>query len=798
MRWAGLATKGLLIFSMQAERGFSIVEVLLAASLFGIVVTSLAGALFFGQDGARTAGERSRAVMLAEEALEAARNIRDASPTDPFVNLTTGTHGLATAGGVWTLSGSSDVTDIFTRTLAIANVDDNTRQVTGTVTWDQTPQRSESVSLVSYLTAWVQEVATVFGAWDTATNRAGCYNASGNSDGLRVAISGTHAFVVRDGGNPDFLSLNITSPSTPTLADSLALSGSPQDVFVSGDYAYVASTGTELLVIDISDPTDISEVGSLNLSGGDDAVAVYAVGTTVYLTRADDNLYVIDASTASSPSESGSIDVGSTGNDIFVLDNNGYYVSSDNNPEVSIIDITSPGSMTVDASINLSGNSNALAVDGFTDTLLIGRADGSLHIYDISTPTSPSELSSSYDQGSQINNMALNGNNEYLFLATNEDSAELQVVDITNTSSPSLHGSYNEPDNNDLLGVAYDETNDQVVIASGSDSQEACVVVPYSSGDWGTPLLAGTLNLSGNDDGWKVGVSGDYAYVVRRGGSPEFVVIDISDTSSISQETTLSLDGAPENVWVSGNYAYVASDSNSQELQVIDISTPTSPSQVGNYNASGNRDAWGVYVSGTTAYLVRDGNGGTNEFQIVDVTTPASPSGLGSLDLAADGNEVYVSGNYAYVASDHNSRELQVVDVSNTASPSIADTLNLSGNTNAETVTGFGDYVFVGQGSTVHVVDVSTPTSVSVSTTYSADGTVRDLTVGSSNTLLFVANDGNDSELDIVDVTTPTSPTQKSLINLDGNLNGVAYESGDDFAVGVGDDDSDEVVVVTP
>ncbi len=785
------------------QGGFSLIEVLLAASLFTIVVTSFAGSLFFGQDAARVAGERVRAVELANEALEIARNIRDETPNDPFSGLATGTHGLVTSGNQWTLSGSSDVTDIFTRELVISSVNDNIRQFTATVTWDQNAQRiNETVSLTTYLTNWLSEVASVFGGWDVGASRAGCYDDGGSDDALGVAVSGSYAFVVMDGGNPDFLVIDISNANSLNLADSLNLSGDPQDVFVSGDYAYVASTGNELIVIDISTPTDVNEVGLFNLSGGDDAVAVYVYNSTAFLTRDNDDLVAIDVSTPASPNELDTLDLGSVGNDAFVLSDYVYVVTDDNNPEVQVIDVSNPSSMSVDATINLSGNSDAVSVGGFTNTLLIGRVDGELHTYDISDPTSPSESSGgSYDQGSQINDISFSGDNNYSFLATDENSAELQVVDITTLDSPSLYGSYDALDDPDYNGVAYDDSQDQVVVASTSDSAEVCVIVPYTQGDWSTLVLADTLNISGNDNGWKVAVSGDYAYMVRQSGNPDFIVIDVSDTANVSQVAALNLSNGLENIFVLGDYAYVASDSDNQELQIIDISTPTSPSQVGSYDAPGNRNAWGVYVSGSIAYLSRDGNGSVDELRLINVAVPTLPVSLGSIDLGSDANEVYVSGSYAYVATDSNGSELQVIDVSAPASPSLVGTLNFSGNANADTITGFGTNVFVGRDNgTMAIIDVTTPASPTLTATYNAGDDVNDIAIGSGNNYVLLGTDNNDSEFQVVDISTLSNPILSGFINTDPNsdVNGVAYEPVGDFAVAVAENNDAEFLVITP
>ena len=137
-------------WSVTRIPGFSLVEAALASAVFGLLVTALVGAYLYGQESTALAGNRVRAVLLAEEGLEAVRNIRDAG----FSNLSDGTFGLTTAGNQWNLSGSQDVSGMFTRQIAVSSVDAARKSVTATVTWQQNLQRSGIVSLGTRMTAW--------------------------------------------------------------------------------------------------------------------------------------------------------------------------------------------------------------------------------------------------------------------------------------------------------------------------------------------------------------------------------------------------------------------------------------------------------------------------------------------------------------------------------------------------------------------------------------------------------------------------------------------------------------------
>lgn len=179
----------------KSQAGFSVVEVLLAATVFGFLVTTVAGAIIYGRISNADAGDHNRAMALAEEGLEAVRNIRDAS----FSNLTNSspTYGLVQSGGVWTLSGTSDTTGIFTRTVAISPVDSARKNVTVTVSWG-----SQQVSVTGRLSDWLASIITpgpVMMVYSKTTSTPFYRTWDGSAwsaEGSAPAVTGTINYVV--------------------------------------------------------------------------------------------------------------------------------------------------------------------------------------------------------------------------------------------------------------------------------------------------------------------------------------------------------------------------------------------------------------------------------------------------------------------------------------------------------------------------------------------------------------------------------------------------------------------------
>ena len=306
---------------------------------------------------------------------------------------------------------------------------------------------------------------------------------------------------------------------------------------------------------------------------------------------------------------------------------------------------------------------------------------------------------------------------------------------------------------------------------------------------WTNAIGSASLGFAGTNDGLKIQVQGNYAYVIRSDGTTDFTIVNISNPAAPTIAGTLSMSGVPRNLFISGNYAYITNANNSGELFIVNITNPTAPAIVGIYNAPGTADANGVYVVGSNAYVVRVSST-SNEFLIINVGIPSTPFLLGSLNLASTGYEVVVSGNYAYVASGHNSQELQVINISLPSLPSLVGSLDLSATADATTISYVGTRVFVGQSTQLRNISIASPTVPTLSGSYAAgSANINDIALGFTNggTYAFLATSVGSAEFQVVDVTTPTAMTLLASVDVAGAsaMNGVAYQSTLDRAFGV-------------
>ena len=135
---------------LKNNKGFSLVEVLVAIGVFVLGVATLGYMVVDASVSVRQGIERTQAIMFSQEGIEAIRSIRDGG----FGNIPEGIYGLEINAGNWTLSGNSDNQDQFARTVEVIDDGDNTKRIVSTVNWDFNQARNLEVQAVSYLTNW--------------------------------------------------------------------------------------------------------------------------------------------------------------------------------------------------------------------------------------------------------------------------------------------------------------------------------------------------------------------------------------------------------------------------------------------------------------------------------------------------------------------------------------------------------------------------------------------------------------------------------------------------------------------
>ncbi len=484
-------------------------------------------------------------------------------------------------------------------------------------------------------------------------------------------------------------------PDNPCMLDGA------DSIVIAGDYAYVgAAIDDGIDVIDISDPTNIHHVGSIEngdnvlLDGvtsldieGDRLFATSDVSNALEIMRLDGaemptakigNLQVGELEVLGDARVDGrlianSLHIGSSG------------IASDGDVSVNgilwlsnIVDVEDNGGLVFENSIDqviddepvvVGSYSNATYIGGALRsyvvgnyTYAIGTTSDSLTVIDTTDPTSPVRIGSLIDSTNLNNPTDVFIAGRYAYVTLGEEDS-LAVVDVSNPKLPTLVGTVTDSTTMDSPNKVYVSGHYAYVTSFISDSLTIIDITNPAN-----PKVVGSLLDDTSLDGARsVATVGQYAYIVTSDQN-SLAIIDVSDPTDPTLEGSVvdatKLDGASD-VYVAGRYVYVTAY-DTDNLTIVDISDPDAPAIVGNVSDSTNLNgAYSVDVAGDYAFVTGfDGN----TLAVVDVSDPTTPTVTTTLTDAtnlAAASDIFVSGKYAYVSA-YGANALVVIDIHGT------------------------------------------------------------------------------------------------------------------------------------
>lgn len=253
------------------------------------------------------------------------------------------------------------------------------------------------------------------------------------------------------------------------------------------------------------------------------------------------------------------------------------------------------------------------------------------------------------------------GENDYAYLATDNNSKEVEIINLT-TQPYTEAGWFNTPlSQNDATSV-YMVGNKGYVTAGFF-----LYVFDLSSKSGSRPLLGFPHLLLGT--GTSVVVSGNYAFVSISGSPIEMQIIDISNPWSIFQAGYADVNGQDgKRVFVnsSATRAYLATNvsESKPEFFIIDVSGKTGNRPViGSYDANGMNPKDLSVVPGNKAIIV---GSGAEEYQVLDIADESHPARCGGLNLQTDVNGIASvleqdGDSFSYIITSDASSELKII-----------------------------------------------------------------------------------------------------------------------------------------
>jgi len=434
------------------NRGFLIIEVVVGVAILGLMGVALVGEIFYGQKNSFVAGNLNRAVAIAHEGMEIAKNIRD----EDFQALDVTKRGLQLINNEWELVTSPQTVDnYFQREIDIVDVTSDKKMVTVTVYALNAPTTVRA-QLVTHFTNWFANVEDwtqprLCGSFDFTSANSG----SNNHNAQTASAASNYLYVGNaNSAGKEFVILDITNSPNLVMRGVLDLDGTPDKIAVKGDYAYVASGSQtqELQVLNVADKNNIIPGTHFDLttanSGNEnnDAVAVDVSGNLLVLVRinsAGQEFFTFDVSNPGVPALTGKTHLDGNPTDVKIFGNNAFITSDDNLREVQIVDISNPSTPAVVASYNLvSGdeNSDAQAIDIFNNRLYIGRKGAQdapeVYLFKIDNPLLPELLStlnlSNLEGSGSVKHISFAHGDNHVFALTDSNDSDFKVIQVTN------------------------------------------------------------------------------------------------------------------------------------------------------------------------------------------------------------------------------------------------------------------------------------------------------------------------------------------------------------------------------
>jgi|GEM_PF-1364135 len=419
-----------------------------------------------------------------------------------------------------------------------------------------------------------------------------------------------------------------------TIVDSTQ--NSLNKIDISGNYLFATTQTDGMLVFDISNPANIVEV--LHYAPLNEINNVLCHDDLVYISTYESGIVALDFTDPLNPVEVGSCASGNLWDMFLATD----YIMGYNyvNPEtryIVAINITDPQEMTLDSRYPLlEGEEMVNVVD--RRVFIKNNIGGiELDIFDFSDVDSP-VLITTYVGDAEIDHV--DQLNDHLFIS----QGKLVIADISNPSLP-VEVFRSEP-----LG----RISNIKVLGQYGFSFNKHEISTYDLTDPTNPLLIDVTEYSGGIEDFTI--SNGYSYLLQGDYiTNSFIrILNIDDPSNVYSEGIMNLDHSYSNIEsFDDDYIYLSSIENS--VQILDVTNPLDPVLRGEVPTSGIPQ--GYDKVGNDLYCVDD----DGFLTILDVFNPLDPQLTTSYlfsepDSPFDGRhlglDVEVENGFAYISYD--------------------------------------------------------------------------------------------------------------------------------------------------
>ncbi len=494
--------------------------------------------------------------------------------------------------------------------------------------------------------------------------------------------------------------LDAGGPHAPRPLGQLGLPGTPADIAVREGLAYVAAQAAGLLVIDITDPANPTQVGSL--PGLSQANRVVLDGERAYvqdgMVGQSDKIRIVDISVPTSPALLATFQPGGWGVCRFTARDDLVILTDADWGRFRVFDLSVPTSPQFLSTREVNLHAGAVTLDGAT--LYIGfsndswppEAFGGIARYDLTDPAAPvalGEVVFGYELPVEI--LVRDGVAYTQCLSAYSAGGEVYAVAVPESAPMEL-----------LRGVRLSVSvgmdialrEDGICVAGAGESGTGTLEV-FRGADFSDQVL-GEMSFYG-EGSWDIDAAAGFLYLPDN--APGVRVVDVADPHAPTTLGIAPLEDSPRSVAVSAATIFAST------LAHLHGGTIPSPGAISWCSATPAGAPMGhLTLHGDHLYLAR----GYTDLLILDVADPCNPVLLATLPLGAGIRDLAARDDHVCAAV---GPVLTVIDVSEPSHPHVVGSLAASGTPYAQCLAVSGPLALLGLwGGDLWIVDIADPT----------------------------------------------------------------------------------------
>lgn len=469
----------------------------------------------------------------------------------------------------------------------------------------------------------------------------------------RISISGTVKDLFVEGGSFVYLAagrdglrvLDLSSPDQVNEIGSYHFPLNANQVLVKDGKIYLADREVGLFVLDARVQTGFQSTTSDEKQRGD-AVDVAVDERYAYLASSGQGLRVIDLTDLQTPEEV--VDFGTEGQPNGVTLAGNFIILSDGPIGVHVLFLTEGERGAIEVQEKARRDTPGSAMDSEVVGQLLYLADGpeGLGIYSLRDPADLRELGRERFPGWAYDVAVLG---DYAYVAAGE--AGLRVINVLDPALPAEVGSLDTPGEAHGLSVQRRPGNPEQILVFLADGPGGLRVIDVTNPRSPHELVSFNLGDFAQD----IRLAGDHAYITthERG----LRVVSIADLAQMRETGTFDTPGKAYGLDLFAGHAFIA-DFN-RGLRILSLEDPANPKEVSFFEI--HRSVRKVFVQDDLA-LLSDAESG---FRIADMIDPRRPREIGHYDQGGLVEDFAIRGEIAFIASATGLQAVHIADPRN-------------------------------------------------------------------------------------------------------------------------------------